>query len=242
MIRKLAWPASQWTPRVSQSLRTILRYAQIGAELHWSSAPGRASFSNYPRIALEWFEPEIGWNTAKRPASYQPLRGHLGEFRIFKLLPGSWLDQICCEIHVVLLDARPEYEAVSYVWGNCSLKGQIRLGGENFSVASNTEAVFRRLRHRENAKSLWLDAICIDQTNLEERSLQVTLLRDIFLGSQAVLVMLGEVRGTPIDDRTVWHNDTGDTTKLGNGKVRNGDKSRIHKHTEPTLEYSASWI
>jgi len=201
---------------VSQSFRTILRYAQTGAEFHWSSAPGRASFSNHPRTAPESFEPEIGWNTPKRPASYQPLRGHLREFRTLKLLPGSWLDEICCELHVASLDARPKYEAVSYVWGNCSSKGQIRLDGENFLVTSNMEAVLRRLRHRENARSLWLDAICIDQTNLEERSLQVTLLRDIFLDSQAALVMLGEVEGTPIDDNTVWHNDMRDASTLEN--------------------------
>lgn len=188
---------------MSQCFYTILRYAQTGAEFHWNSAPGRASFSNHPRIALERFEPKIGWDIAKRPASYQPLRGHLREFRILKLLPGSWLDQICCELHTASLDEKPEYEAVSYVWGNYSLKGQIRLDGENFLVTSNMEAVLRRLRHRENARSLWLDAICIDQINIEERSLQVTLLRDIFLDSQAVLVMLGEVQGKLIDDNTV---------------------------------------
>jgi hypothetical protein len=149
-------------------------------------------------------------NNIERTGFYTPLRKHLREIRLLQLFPGEPRDDISCELEVVSLDSKPDFEAVSYVWGNRPAVRHIRLNCKELPVTPNIEAVLRRLRNRKQRRSLWLDSICIDQKNVEERNLQVALMRDIFLGCQRVLVMLGESQGTQLNSEAVWHNDCRD--------------------------------
>jgi hypothetical protein len=62
----------------------------------------------------------------------------------------------------------PEFEALSYVWGDPLITRQIKLNSQPFRVTENLEAALRRLRHDDRARIMWIDAICINQRNPRE--------------------------------------------------------------------------
>jgi hypothetical protein len=68
-------------------------------------------------------------------------------------------------------------------------QGRSRVG--SVAVKPNLHAALRVFRHETESRRLWIDAICIDQENDEEKSIQVGLMRRIYEGSSGVVVLLG---------------------------------------------------
>lgn len=92
---------------------------------------------------------------------YQPLQHN--EIRLITLAPGKWRDPIECSLQIVSLDDNPTYEALSYVWGDASLRKWICLKDANFDVSKSLEVALRHLRHEDSERVMWIDAICINQ-------------------------------------------------------------------------------
>jgi Heterokaryon incompatibility protein (HET) len=67
----------------------------------------------------------------------------------------------------------------------------ITLSGHTVEITANLEIALRHLRHRDTYRTLWVDALCIDQMNLLERSLLVLRVRDIFGSADMVLAWTG---------------------------------------------------
>ncbi|RGP80078.1 heterokaryon incompatibility [Fusarium longipes] len=88
------------------------------------------------------------------------------------------------------------YEALSYTWGtedgDASLSQSIYCDGAIIKVSKNCEKALRRLRLRTEERVLWIDAICIDQTNHGERGRQVALMDLIYLRARRVVIWLGD--------------------------------------------------
>lgn len=124
-----------------------------------------------------------------------PLRPHLRETRLVLLQKGDWNDAINCKLEVVALGTRPEFEALSYVWGRPSDVRPILLNGQLVKVGANLELGLRRLRSTTETRALWADAICVNQRNVQERNEQVALMRDIYFQCKRVLIWLGEANG-----------------------------------------------
>lgn len=110
------------------------------------------------------------------------------------LLPASSHDaDIHCELKTVSLSEYPNFEALSYTWGSIGKADEIRLDGHKFQVWENAAAALRRLRLPKKARHLWIDAICINQDDLQERSEQVLLMQRIYGQAEQVCVWLGEL-------------------------------------------------
>src|SRR6266702_7216892 len=62
------------------------------------------------------------------------------------------------------------YEAVSYVWGGSDKPSSIFIGEHLFNVTINLHAALSHLRDRSIERIIWVDAICINQKDLQERS------------------------------------------------------------------------
>ncbi|KAF8853762.1 HET-domain-containing protein [Acephala macrosclerotiorum] len=123
---------------------------------------------------------------------YEPLNDEVREIRLISLLPGDFSDDIYCQLSVVSLDGNPVYEALSYVWGDASQKLPIFLNGEHFNVTKNLESALRHLRCPTITRKLWVDAICINQDNISERSQQVGIMDAIYGKTAEVLIWLGK--------------------------------------------------
>ncbi|OAP56816.1 hypothetical protein AYL99_08928 [Fonsecaea erecta] len=94
-------------------------------------------------------------------------------------------------VHASLKD-KPRYEALSYTWGDTSNKRDICMNGHRFPITLNLHIAFQHLREQNGARTLWVDALCINQQNLQERAEQVSKMRDIFWLAQRVLAWTGE--------------------------------------------------
>jgi hypothetical protein len=116
-------------------------------------------------------------------------------FRVLELLP-SIFGKLQCRLRIVSLNKPLNYEAISYVWGNPTNKVDLICDGGHVSITRNLYNALCHLRHHASRRWLWVDAVCIDQSNLEERSAQVTLLKSIFAKARRVLSWLG-----PEDER-----------------------------------------
>lgn len=114
------------------------------------------------------------------------------QIRVVTLKPGAWQDEICGSIDVQSFDEHPIYDALSYVWGDPSNQKPIRLNDNVFEVTENLWVVLRRLRDPQIRRVLWVDAICIDQSNKEEKSQQVAMMGEIYRGCQSAIIWLGE--------------------------------------------------
>lgn len=118
-----------------------------------------------------------------------------GCIRLIKLLPGRRHDRIHYELFTARLADRPQYKALSYVWGSRHTTSPIweRTSQTKKYVTANLERGLKRLRRTDGPLILWVDAICINQSDPNEKSHQVQLMREIFTGSDEVMMYLGEV-------------------------------------------------
>lgn len=133
----------------------------------------------------------------------------LGEIRRVILRSGGLHDSIRCDLDVLPLesstrtqlwldegekwdwDDEVSFEALSYVWGSQFNPLDISLEGRKFWVTRNLESALRHLRLLKKDRILWIDALCINQTDGPERNLQVQQMSNIYECSYTTLVWLG---------------------------------------------------
>ena len=112
--------------------------------------------------------------------------------RILGINPGSFNDPLICRLRTLPLRQDLAYSALSYAWGSQPGYESININGQaDFKVTVGVAAALRRLRHPDRTRCLWVDAICINQANIKERSGQVALMAFIFEYAEVVYVWLG---------------------------------------------------
>lgn len=119
--------------------------------------------------------------------------GH--QIRLCVLFPGHSTEDIKVDLLHVNIDDRPPFEAVSYAWatedGDDSLSQIVTCRKGTIPVTKSCEAALRRLRRQHRRRHLWVDAICIDQCNIQERNHQVGFMSTIFATASQVVIYLG---------------------------------------------------
>jgi hypothetical protein len=101
--------------------------------------------------------------------------------------PGRHEDAIKVDLRVVSLESKPDYEALSYVWGKEPPNESITVQGQALPTRPNLAAALRRLRRPERQRVLWVDAICMDQRDVDERAQQVGLMRRVYMQTRRVI-------------------------------------------------------
>jgi hypothetical protein len=124
-------------------------------------------------------------------ATYQhkPLGDSSREIRLVNLQPGHRSDPIQVKLTHALLDGDIAYDALSYAWGDPNIRLPIAIDGLLFQV--NLESALRYLRLPTEARLIWINAICIHQTNVEERDQQVRRMGSVYDNAKNILVWLG---------------------------------------------------
>jgi hypothetical protein len=125
---------------------------------------------------------------------YTPLSNERQNIRLLRLLPAKAEDEIRCELleYRLQTSAGSSYEALSYVWGSPDVPRCIYIGDEHLDVTPNLYAALFRLRHTDFPRTLWIDAICINQENGEEKGHQIRIMARVYGEAIRVLVWLGE--------------------------------------------------
>ena len=136
--------------------------------------------------------------TVTLPYTYTPLSVDIkGQIRLLILLPGLPDADIKCLVKGAdLNDAEresSEFEALSYVWGDTSpeKKTPIQVDNAILLVGRNLRSALLHLRDEEQPRTLWVDAVCINQEDFDERSRQVPLMGDIYRTATRAIAWLG---------------------------------------------------
>ena len=113
--------------------------------------------------------------------------------RVLHILPGLWLQKVKVTLKTIDISLGPQYEALSYTWGASSLNRSIVVNDiYELPVTGNLFNALRRLRFHFSTRVLWVDKVCINQDDLEERPHQVAIMAVIYGHATAVNVWLGE--------------------------------------------------
>ncbi|KAL7952089.1 heterokaryon incompatibility domain-containing protein [Trichoderma barbatum] len=136
---------------------------------------------------------------------YNPLKD-AKSIRLLYLHPGSYHQlPIKISLREFLIDACPHFAALSYTWGTedgiTALSRELLCEEKSIKIAENCEAALKRLRQSEGDRVLWVDAICIDQSNIEERSIQIGLMRHIYSQATWTGLWVGET-SSAIDEES----------------------------------------
>ncbi|KAF1966795.1 hypothetical protein BU23DRAFT_485692 [Bimuria novae-zelandiae CBS 107.79] len=128
---------------------------------------------------------------------YDELRAD--QFRMLCLSPvADCNDPIHVDLETYDDNNCPEYKFTSYAWGgedgDSSLQSPVYVD-EYWDVLLQTKncwSLLQYLRPRRGIRLVWLDAICIDQSNTRERDAQVVKMGDIYRNCSRVVVYLGK--------------------------------------------------
>lgn len=127
---------------------------------------------------------------------YEPL---LNPRRYIRLLEVVDLDEgrdipVHCRLTAWPIEEAPPYYAISYTWGDPSQRTQVLINGSPLEVRRNCEYVLKQAKWYGGGPChhVWCDAICIDQTNDDEKGHQVAIMGDIYQGARQVLACVGK--------------------------------------------------
>jgi Heterokaryon incompatibility protein (HET) len=156
-----------------------------------------------PELAAEpGFEPSYPW-TIDRTSDGKVLYLNKGTSET------SWTDPTRPSIAEppsepkVQASLEPHYEALSYTWGTMddpkpAYVQQSQSSKElatTIKIGQNLATAFRRLRHVDEVRTIWADAISINQKDVAERSTQVKRMADIYRLAYRVIAWMGEEDG-----------------------------------------------
>ena len=138
-------------------------------------------------------------NQTTQPVAYRyrPLKAH-DTIRLIKLQPlagGPQSAPLDCRIvHVRRSKRSTRFDAISYTWGEPDFSAELNCGGTNevIKITPNLASALRRFRFPNRPRRLWVDAVCINQSDDAEKSQQVSMMGQIYSKAAEVLVWVGD--------------------------------------------------
>ncbi|KAF2433960.1 hypothetical protein EJ08DRAFT_582897, partial [Tothia fuscella] len=88
-----------------------------------------------------------------------------------------------------------DYEALSYTWGPGAIIGHVKINNTVFPVSQSLLIALQQIRRDQETlampRKLWVDAVCINQSDNAEKSHQVMLMREIYSHASRVIAWIG---------------------------------------------------
>lgn len=126
---------------------------------------------------------------------YEPLPNG-PHIRVLILEPGRRRQPIRCRLKIVNLEEKPDFEAISYVWGHGIKRKKVFCNGTRVKITANLLQALIAVRHPSRQRTVWTDSISVNQSDNEEKSLQVALMGPIYNRARRVLIHLaGDDKG-----------------------------------------------
>lgn len=123
---------------------------------------------------------------------YRPLDARRRGIRLLRL-DFSVSDRISCTLeHTDLESYQGSYDALSYAWGHAHELHPIWIDEHQIQVRSNLYCFLHTLRDQKWRRwPVWIDQLCIDQGNVQEKESQIGLMREIYEKAHETLIWLG---------------------------------------------------
>lgn len=120
-----------------------------------------------------------------------------GEIRLLVVKRSAWMRPSLIEaslIHVSLneyMGDEPcvQYEAISYRWGDAKKVDFMLIDGADFQLTRSAFNVLMARRSLHKERTLWIDAVCINQSHQNEKSRQIQMMQDICRCAYRVIVV-----------------------------------------------------
>jgi hypothetical protein len=130
---------------------------------------------------------QLKWN--KR--LYKPLPDGKQKIRLITISPGKQQDSLRCEFTPGDW-SESTYDALSYTWEHhLVLRRTIYIDGHVFLVSDTVFQALKQLRSSTESRQIWIDALCINQSDMDERRCQVQMMFHIYEHAQRVVIWLG---------------------------------------------------
>lgn len=135
------------------------------------------------------------YESERSPCNFRhaPLDHDQNSIRLMKITAVGNDGQIHCTIIHTTTDY-PHYTCLSYCWGSPDATENIFIDGKTYTVRRNLHSYLQCIgRFEPDRDYYWIDALCIDQDNPEERNHQVRLMGSIYSSAARVIAWLGPV-------------------------------------------------
>ena len=123
-------------------------------------------------------------------------------------------------------DTIPDYEFLSYTWGEPDPMSTVSLNNVELSIRLNLAQALRRLRLPAEDRVLWADALCISQHDLTEKAQQVKMIGEIVKSARRTLAWVGEHRN---DSEILFNHDREESLLLKSGDMQ----LDVHRPKDP---------
>jgi hypothetical protein len=172
----IAYRSRQRTPQNSEPRRRAWS-REVGSTVTPSDSASRPFISRAPSGVL-------GGNV------YQYKQLEPSEFRLVEIRPAR-MATVKCLIKHFSVDEPPSYVAISYAWGDAGDTRNIQVQGASIGISVSLYGALEALRQKTVAVLVWVDALCIDQQNQDERTQQVQLMAHIYTKAKSIAIWLG---------------------------------------------------
>lgn len=122
---------------------------------------------------------------------HEALQQPTHQIRLLNLLPGDDHEDIHTEISTWNLGEAPAYNTISYTWGSPDDTSIVYVNEKPLQVRKNCHYAMWQVRLHAPGEYIWIDSICIDQRNHEERAQQVAIMGQIYALSSFVFSCIG---------------------------------------------------
>lgn len=150
---------------------------------------------------------EDGWRENMPSHRHTALPARSTSIRLLEIHLGPAYEHVRCTLSQHNMHDTPSFVALSYTWNQSSRRRHIDCDGMDLEIGENLWHFLHEFRKKHSIQQyqsaelerkvpcLWIDAICIDQSNLEERNQQVAQMRDVYTSAESVIVWLGVAQG-----------------------------------------------
>lgn len=125
---------------------------------------------------------------------HQSLQDATSQVRLLHLHPAKTLEAPLCAtlLHQDLAASAGQYEALSYTWSGDLRPEPLLIANKSLQIRGNLQDALRRIRLGSRTRVLWIDAVCIDQTNDDEKTIQVKRMGTIYREAAQTIIWVGE--------------------------------------------------
>ncbi|KAK5125829.1 hypothetical protein LTR85_012105 [Meristemomyces frigidus] len=123
---------------------------------------------------------------------HPPLEDAATQLRLLTFVPDAIGDSLQLTMSICAMSEAPAYVAIFYTWGSADSRATISIDGCPLGVTQNCWHALHQVRRREPATTpIWIDAVCITQSDMAEKSLQVQAMDQIFADASRVWADMG---------------------------------------------------